>query len=85
MLDLPLHYNDFQTDDPEFYKSKVKYILDSNMDDKEIREMLGDISFTEEEYIQSSEGGRRETVVYPLKDNGEVSFHSYRAYNGRKF
>lgn len=52
ILDLPLHYNDLETDDPELYNSKIKFILEQDMDDPTIREALGDLTFVEEEYVK---------------------------------
>jgi hypothetical protein len=41
LLGLPPHFTDWQTDDPQLYVSKVKYLLDNDPSDLEM-------SFTEE-------------------------------------
>ena len=44
LLDLPIHYTDFAKDDPQYYISKVKFLLENNIDDAYL-----DLNFTEEE------------------------------------
>lgn len=46
LLGLPPHFTDWQTDDPQFYMSKVKYLLDNDPRDLEL-------TFTEEVFDQS--------------------------------
>lgn len=62
LLNLPVHYADFERDDPEFYSSKVKYILQNK-----VTEDLG-LFFAEEEY--SRQDGRFLLIERELKPNG---------------
>ncbi|KAK3093591.1 hypothetical protein FSP39_017830 [Pinctada imbricata] len=43
LIGLQVNYRYFETDDPDLYKTKVRYILDNNIDDMEL-------TFSEEEY-----------------------------------
>lgn len=45
LLAAPISYHDFQTDDPQLHRSKVKYMLEKDIDDAGL-----DLTMTEEEY-----------------------------------
>ena len=65
IIGLPFNYMDFELEDPSLFSTKIKYILDSNMDDHDTRELLDDLNFSEEEYSSSNK-----LTIIDLKKNG---------------
>merc|ERR1711976_509314 len=64
MLDLPVHFSDFEQDDESYYNSKIKYIVENEIDD------LGlDLVFAEEEY-KMDDNGQYKTQEIELKPQG---------------
>lgn len=73
MLDLPIHYSDISHDDPQCYVSKIKYILDNNMDDFGF-----DLYFTAE--TTDPEMGVKETELKPNGQNIVVTNENKMEY-----
>jgi apoptosis-resistant E3 ubiquitin protein ligase 1 len=64
LIGLPFNYFDFEIEDPTLFKTKIKFILDSNMDDPDTREALDDLTFSEEEYSNNK------ATIFDLKKDG---------------
>ena len=56
-----MHYKHFASDCPEYYSSKVKYLLENSLDD----ELMDEMTFSEEEY-----GDDNTVHVVDLKPGG---------------
>ncbi|XP_044732167.1 apoptosis-resistant E3 ubiquitin protein ligase 1 isoform X2 [Chrysoperla carnea] len=64
IIGLRVHYKYFEQDDPDLYLSKVKYILDNNMDQVET-----DLYFVEEQY---DEGGQLTKTVELISNGSKI-------------
>ena len=73
LIGLRVHYKYFERDDPELYVSKVKYILDNNVDDMELY-------FTEDEYDLSSGRLIRTIELIPSGAKTRVTDHNKLEY-----
>ena len=61
LVGLRVHYKHFASDCPEYYSSKVKYLLENSLDD----ELMDEMTFSEEEY-----GDDNTVHVVDLKPGG---------------
>lgn len=70
LLDLPLHYNDFETDDPALWSGMVQFVLATdNIAEQSEAVVEGGLRFAEEVYSTSDPTRLLETVE--LQPNGQ--------------
>ncbi|WAR20444.1 AREL1-like protein [Mya arenaria] len=63
LIGLRVHYKYFETDDPELYKTKIKYIEENDIEGMEL-------TFAEEEYLPGSQGNQGTVKVVDLIPGG---------------
>eukprot|EP01080_Neovahlkampfia_damariscottae_P003027 gene3027-5037_t len=66
LIGIPFNYKDFEMEDPTLFTTKIKFILESDMDDPDTRELLDDLNFTEEEYSTNNK-----VKIVELKKHGK--------------
>ena len=69
LLNLPIHFSDFEHDDPEYYLTKIKYIIENDIDDLEL-----DLVFAEEDVTEvDGKISRKENELIPDGQNIPVT------------